>query len=362
MAGSSRKKARRAWSSSVAGLTYCTDRTPGIRRIRTRGGFRYAGPDGRPIRDRGTLERIKSLVIPPNWRDVWVCPRASGHLQVTARDARGRKQYRYHPLYRAHREETKFGSMPRFGKVLPRIRRRVARDLSRTGLPRERVLASVVRLLDRAWIRVGNAEYARENGSYGLTTLRNRHVEVKGKTVHLRFKGKSGKLHQLALDDRRLAAAVKRCRDLPGYHLFQYVDDEGETHSIDSGDVNRYLRGISGEDITAKHFRTWHGSVQAAVELRNLGPASGEREIKRNIVKCVKAVSERLGNLPAASRKYYIHPAVLDVYSQGGVNKMLSLETQRDTVRGLTAAERGLLKLLRRSKARARHTKNSRAG
>lgn len=338
------------WLRGICGLAYCTDQTPGIRRIAARKGFRYIDANGKAVRDPATLERIRSLVIPPNWTDVWICPRASGHLQVTARDARGRKQYRYHPRYRAHREETKFGSMSRFGKVLPRIRRRIARDLSRRGLPRERVLASVVRLLDRACIRVGNAEYARQNGSYGLTTLRNRHVKVAGQRVELRFKGKSGRLHELTLDDRRLAKVVKRCRDLPGYPLFQYVDEEGEKRSVDSGEINSYLREISGEDITAKHFRTWHGSVQAAVELKDLGQAASERELKRKLAACVKEVSERLGNQPASCRKYYIHPAVIDAYSAGVLGRKLDLDGQSRPRRGLTAAERGMLRLLRSSR------------
>lgn len=337
-----------------AGLTYSTDRIPGIRRVRERAGFRYVDAKGRRVRDRGTLNRIRALVIPPKWKQIWICPAANGHLQVTARDARGRKQYRYHSRYRSHREETKFESMVPFGQALPRIRQRVARDLALSGLPRERVLAAVVRLLDLGCFRVGNAEYARENDSYGLTTMRDRHVRVKGGKVAFRFKGKSERLHELELDDRKLARVVRQCRDLPGYHLFQYLDNEGQSHNVDSTKVNEYLRDVSGQDITAKHFRTWHGTVQAAIEFCNQRSASSEKELKRNLVAGVKAVSERLGNRPAACRKYYIHPAIITCYMEGAIERQMARSCTASR-RGLGAAEQRVLLLLRHLPNRSRN-------
>jgi DNA topoisomerase-1 len=343
-------------AANDAGLTYSTDRIPGIRRVSAGSRHRYVDAKGRLVRDRGTLQRIRALVIPPKWKQIWICPSASGHLQVTARDARGRKQYRYHARYRAHREQTKFDSMSRFGQVLPRVRQRVLRDLSLPGLPRDRVLAAVVRLLDIGCLRVGNAEYVRENDSYGLTTMRNRHVRIAGGKVKFRFNGKSGQLHELELDDRKLAAVVRRCRDLPGYQLFQYLDGEGGAHRIDSAQVNQYLRDIAQQDITAKHFRTWHGTVQAAIELCNRKPAPSGRQLRHNLVAAVKAVAARLGNRPATCRKYYVHPAIIESYAAGHLERQMSRSCSAPR-RGLSAVEQRVLLLLRRLRSQNGHAK-----
>lgn len=304
-------------SAKEAGLRYVTDAQPGIRRIRAGKGFRYVGPDGKPVRDPETRKRIRSLVIPPAWKDVWICANPRGHLQATGRDARGRKQSRYHPRWRTVRDETKYERMMLFGTVLKRIREHVEDDLARPGLPREKVLATIVRLMERTLIRVGNEEYAKENHSYGLTTMREKHVEVNGWTVKFHFRGKSGKLHTVGVQDRRIARIVERCQDLPGYELFQYLDENEEPHSIDSADVNDYLREISGEDFTARDFRTWSGTVLAARELRTFEAFSSETQAKKNVVQAIKTVARRLGNTPSVCRKCYVHPAVLECYLEG---------------------------------------------
>ncbi len=301
----------------AAGLRYVGDSMPGIRRERTDGEFRYVDPKGDVINDSGELQRIKSLVIPPAWTDVWICPEASGHIQVTARDAKGRKQYRYHPRYREIRDETKFGRMLEFSDLLPAIRYRVERDVSRPGLPREKVLATVVRLLEKTLIRVGNDEYARDNQSFGLTTLRRRHVRVSGSKMRFEFRGKSGVVRSVAITDLRLARIVQRCQTLPGQELFKFLDDNGKRQTIDSGDINDYLREITGEDVTAKDFRTWAGTMLAAAALRDLGPGEDSREVKSNVVTAVDRVAERLGNTRATCRKYYIHPALIQAYERG---------------------------------------------
>lgn len=306
-------------AAQAAGLAYVTDALPGIRRKGAGRGFAYYRPDGSLIRERDELRRIRALVIPPAWTDVWICPDPAGHIQVTGRDAKGRKQYRYHPAFRAVRDETKFGRLLRFSEVLPALRQRVERDLSRPGLPRRKVLATVVRLLEKTLIRVGNDEYARANRSYGLTTLRRRHVAVEGSRLRFEFRGKRGIQHTVSVTDRRIARIVQRCQELPGQELFKYVDDEGRRQTVDSGDVNDYLREITGRDVTAKDFRTWAGTILAATALREIGPAAGEREIKRNIVQAIDRVAQRLGNTRAVCRKYYVHPAVLDAYAQGRV-------------------------------------------
>lgn len=304
-------------SAEAAGLRYVTDATPGIRRQRRGRGFAYIGVDGLVIRDKAELERIRKLVIPPRWSDVWICPNASGHLQVTARDARGRKQYRYHPRYRAVRDETKFGRMIAFSEILPLIRERVERDIALPELSRDKVLATVVWLLERTLIRVGNDEYARDNGSFGLTTLRRRHVTVSGAKLRFEFRGKSGVPHSVALTDRRIARIVQRCQELPGQELFQYLDDEGRRQSVDAGDINEYLRRISGRQVTAKDFRTWAGTTLAAAALRDMGGFSSERKAKVNIVAAIDQISKRLGNTRAVCRKYYVHPAILEAYLEG---------------------------------------------
>jgi DNA topoisomerase I len=315
-------------SAKAAGLRYVSDTKPGIQRKRHGKSFRYIDADGAPIRDKDTLARIKSLVIPPAWTDVWICPNPNGHLQATGRDARGRKQSRYHPRWREIRDETKYSRMKIFGELLPGIRQRVERDLALAGLPREKILATIVRLLETTFIRVGNAEYARENHSYGLTTMRTRHVDVNGSKVRFHFKGKSGKQHSIDLNDRRLARIVKRCLDLPGYELFQYLDENGEHHTVDSADVNDYLREITGQNFTAKDFRTWAGSVLACTVLREFEAFASETEAKRNVVRAIEAVAARLGNTPTVCRKCYVHPAVLECYLGGTMTKTFTRQIE----------------------------------
>ncbi len=339
-----------AASARAAGLRYVSDRAPGIRRRRRGKGFAYVLPDGTPLRDRAERRRIEKLAIPPAWTDVWICPQPNGHLQATGRDARGRKQYRYHPGWRDVRDETKFGRLIAFGEALPALRRRVEEDLGRQGLPREKVLAAVVRLLETTLLRVGNEEYARANNSFGLTTLRDRHAEVEGSTVRFAFRGKSGKDIQVDIQDRRLARVVKRCRDLPGQDLFQYVDDEGARQAVGSGDVNAYLREVTGEEFSAKDFRTWGGTVLALGALSVLGANGGAGEASRNVVQAVKEVAEQLGNRPAICRKYYIHPGVLDAYVEGVLaGAAAAAATARHPTDGpaLSPLERRTLALLR---------------
>jgi len=306
-------------AAEQAGLRYTPDSIRGIRRERMGHSFRYVGATGRPLTNEQKLRRIRSLAIPPAWTDVWICPHANGHLQVTARDARGRKQYRYHAKYRAIRDETKFDRMFAFSEMLPLARERVEADLRLAGLPRRKVLATVVWLLERTLIRVGSAEYARENETFGLTTLEDRHAKVRGATVAFAFRGKSGKEHFVTFNDRRLAKIVQRCQTLPGQQLFQFVDDEGNRQDIGSTDVNEYLRGISGPGVTAKDFRTWAGTMLAAEALRDIGPARLVRDKKANVVQAVDRVAERLGNTRSVCRKYYIHPVILEAYGLGKV-------------------------------------------
>ncbi len=303
-----------AEAAQAAALRHVSDEQPGIRRRRSGKGFSYLGADGKTIRDAPTLARIRALAIPPAWTEVWICPLAHGHIQATGRDARGRKQYRYHARWREVRDETKYARTALFGSTLPRIRARVREDLAAPGLARDKVLATVVQLLETTFIRVGNEEYARNNGSFGLTTLRDRHVEVKGVTVHFRFYGKSGKRHAIRVSERRLARIVERCRDLPGQDLFQYLDEEGKPQPINSADVNEYVRRISDQDFTAKDFRTWAGTLLAAHDLTSTGCAETEAAGRSAVVRVTERVASRLGNTPAVCRKCYIHPAVLAAY------------------------------------------------
>jgi DNA topoisomerase-1 len=302
--------------AAAARLTYVSDQVPGIYRRRHGSHFRYVDSQGRSVRDAATLERIRSIAIPPAWTDVWICPSDSGHLQATGRDARGRKQYRYHARWRELRDQSKYARLSLFGAALPRIRRQVARDLKLPGMPRRKVLALLVRLLETTLIRVGNEEYARSNGSFGLTTFRDQHAHINGYTVRFRFRGKSGKLHEVGLADRRLAALVKRCQDMPGHELFQYIDEQGEVCAVGSADVNDYLREASGDDFTAKDFRTWAGTLLAATTLAKGGPRAA-RGGRKAVVRAIQAVSERLGNTVAVCRKCYIHPAIFERYSDG---------------------------------------------
>jgi DNA topoisomerase I len=287
-------------------------------------GFKYIGPDGKVIRNAAELKRIRALAVPPAWKDVWICPDPRGHLQATGRDARGRKQYRYHPHWRVCRDETKYERLPAFAAALPKIRARTTADLARAGLPCEKVLATVVQLLEKSLIRVGNEEYAKDNKSFGLTTLKDKHVAVKGSTLRFEFRGKSGIRHCVDVNDRRLARIVKQCRDLPGQDLFQYVDEDGERRDVTSGDVNAYLREITGEDFTAKDFRTWAGTVLAVNALRELDRAESQRKAKKNVLTAIEAVAGLLGNTRAVCRKSYIHPAVVDSYMDGSLVQMLS--------------------------------------
>jgi len=306
-------------SARAAGLRHVTDARPGIRRQKLGGGFRYLDAQSRIVRDAETLTRIRSLAIPPAWTDVWISPDELGHVQATGRDARARKQYRYHSLWREVRDETKYDRMIAFATALGKIRRRTKLDLARNGLPREKVLAAAVQLLEKTLIRVGNEEYARTNGSFGLTTLHNRHVNVRGRRVTFRFRGKSGREHVIDLTDPRLATVVRRCRELPGQELFAYFDDAGEIHQIGSSDVNDYLREISSSDFTAKDFRTWVGTVLALRELQQHPEVSSLAEGKRNVVAAIESVARTLGNTKAVCRKSYIHPALLDAYLDGSM-------------------------------------------
>jgi DNA topoisomerase I len=333
-------------SARLAGLRYLSDSAPGIRRRRAGKGFVFVGPSGRRIRDPNVIHRIRALVIPPAWNDVWICPSALGHLQAVGRDARGRKQYRYHTLYRQYRDQTKFEHMIAFGQALPRIRRQTGRDLRLPGLPRQKVLAAVVRLLDRTSIRVGNAEYARENHSFGLTTLRSRHVRITRSKLRFHFKGKSGQEHDIQLEDPRLARILKACNDLPGHELFMYLDDQGKPAKISSEDVNDYIRNITRQDFTAKDFRTWAGTSLALLELQSLGPASSVSAGRRNLATAIKAVAQRLGNRPAACRKYYVHPSVLESYAQGSLARFCDGLRLGKGACALRKEEAALMKLL----------------
>lgn len=338
-------------SAKAAGLRYVRDGEPGIQRKRAGKHFSYVGPDGKPIRDPEVLRRIKSLGIPPAYTDVWICADPRGHLQATGRDAKGRKQYRYHPLWRATRDDTKYHRMLAFGQALPLIRARTEHDLGLPGLPREKVLAGVVRLLEATLIRVGNEEYAKTNKSFGLTTMRDRHVRIEGATVRFAFRGKSGKSHTVQLTDRRLAKIVKRCRDLPGYELFQYIDDDGQRQTIGSADVNAYLREVTGQDFTAKDFRTWAGTVLAAIALQEFEAVDSEAQAKKNVVRAIERVSERLGNTPSICRKCYVHPAVLDAYLEGTLLETLQQRLERElaeALRELRPEEAAVMGLLMR--------------
>jgi DNA topoisomerase-1 len=322
-------------AARAAGLRYVHDDRPGILREPVKDGFRYLDAKGEPVEDEPTLKRIKSLAIPPAWTDVWICPQANGHLQATGRDARGRKQYRYHPKWREVRDEVKYERMIKFGKALPQIRTEVDRALALPGLPREKVLATIVYLLEATMMRIGNDEYARENKSYGLTTLRNRHVRIDGSEVEFRFRGKSGVYHDVKVHDRRLARIIQRTRDLPGQDLFQYLDEDGETHTVGSSDVNDYLRTITGEDYTAKDFRTWSGTVLAAMALQEFEAVDSDTQAKKNVVRAIESVAERLGNTPSVCRKCYVHPAVLDAYLDGTMLEGLRARAEESLVEDL---------------------------
>jgi len=331
-------------SARAAGLHYVSDLSPGLRRKRAGNGFAYLSPDGSPVHDPDTIRRIKQLVIPPAWTDVWISPDPQGHLQATGRDARGRKQYRYHARWREVRNAVKYDRMLAFAEALPRIREQTDRDLERPGMPRAKVLAAVVRLLEETRIRVGNDEYRKQNGSFGLTTLRDRQVSVVGSEVRFSFRGKSGKYHRVELDDRRLARIIRRIQEIPGQELFQYVGADDEIRPIESADVNNYLRDISGEDFTAKDFRTWAGTVLAARYLSEAITAPNTRGAKRAVVRAIGRVADELGNTPAVSKAYYIHPAVITAYLAGALKPVK--EKDDGNPYRLSAEEREVLALL----------------
>ncbi|HZV35379.1 MAG TPA: DNA topoisomerase IB [Verrucomicrobiae bacterium] len=366
--------------AKMAHLRYVTDSSPGLRRVAAGKGFKYINAHGKTIKDDDTLRRIKRLAIPPAWKNVWICPVENGHLQATGTDNRGRKQYRYHPRWREVRDETKYNKMLAFAKVLPRIRKRVAKDLRAPELSKRQVLATVVRLLEASLIRVGNEEYAEENHSYGLTTLKNHHAKVRKSSIQFHFRGKSGKVHQVEVHDKRLAQIVRECQDIPGQELFQYIDAEGNHQPVHSEDVNDYLREISDGDFTAKDFRTWAGTVLAGIALQEFQKFDSKAQAKKNLVQAIESVAARLGNTPAICKKCYIHPEILDGYMQGATiqtiraraenelkKKLHQLSSEEAAVvaflqRRLAQKEQPLEKMLKQSLKRYKRPQTQRAG
>ena len=333
-------------AAAEAGLRYVSDDQPGYTRKVRGKKFAYFDTEGKEIRDEARILRLNRLAIPPAYKEVWICPSPNGHLQATGRDDRGRKQYRYHDRWREVRDENKYEKMVVFARALPKIRRRINRDLKRRGLPREKVLATVVQLLERTFIRVGNEEYARANKSFGLTTLRNRHVKVRGTKLHFRFRGKSGKEHDIPVEDRRVARIVRKLQELPGQELFQYLDEKGECRQITSDDVNGYLAAVAGDVFTAKDFRTWAGTVLAALALKEFEPFENKSEAKKNLKLAINAVAKILGNTPAICRKCYVHPAVLETYLDGTLIAGLKTQTENALLHGangLRSDERAVL-------------------
>jgi DNA topoisomerase-1 len=337
-------------AAEEAGLRYVSDADPGYTRKAKGDDFEYFDSDGKPIKDEQRLLRIRRLAIPPAWTKVWICPSPNGHIQATGCDARRRKQYKYHERWREVRDENKYERMAIFGATLPKIRQRVEHDLKLRGLPREKVLATVVQLLERTFIRIGNEEYARENNSFGLTTMRDRHVNVKGSKLRFHFRGKSGKTHEVDVTDPRIAKTVSKLQDLPGQELFQYVDDDAQRHHVTSHDVNEYLRQITGEDFTAKDFRTWAGTVLVAIALNAVGAAETQKGAKANIRDAIGAVAKMLGNTPAICRKCYVHPAILENYLTGASIEGLKRKTEdvlQTQTMSLPDGEKAVLKFLK---------------
>jgi len=347
-------------AAAEAGLRYVSDARPGIQRRRQGTGWAYRSPDGAHIRDAALLARIRGLVIPPAWTNVWICPQATGHIQATGRDARGRKQYIYHPEFRALRESGKYDQLPAFARLLPAIRTRVAADMARSGLPRDKVLATIVHLLETTLIRIGNADYAAQNGSHGLTTLHRRHVKIERGMLRFRFTGKSGKSWDLALQDRRVANVIRACQDLPGQEVFRYRDDDGSVQSVSSNDVNAYLREISGADVTAKDFRTWAGTVLAALTLQAFGAPASQRAANRNLRAALVQVAAKLGNTVAICRKCYIHPVVIERYLAG--SHRLVITTRRSDAAELRPEELAVLRhLVWKQREKSRQKQNQKA-
>jgi DNA topoisomerase-1 len=337
-------------AAESAGLRYVSDERPGIRRKKSGKGFTYARPDGTKLSDPQVVKRIRSAAIPPAWTDVRISPFADGHIQATGRDAKGRKQYRYHPLFREVRESTKYEHVVAFGNALPTIRAKVREHMALRGLPREKVLATVVHLLETTLIRVGNDDYAKQNRSYGLTTLKNRHVAIEGSEVRFRFTGKSGKQWSLKVNDRRVAKIIKACQELPGQELLQYVEKDGTQQDVTSNDVNAYLKEITGQDITAKDFRTWAGTVLAALALKELESFDTAAQAKKNLRAAIERVAARLGNTPTICRKCYIHPEVLNSYLDGNLALEIKSEVEselRNELAGLQPEEAAVLAMLR---------------
>ena len=334
-------------AAKAAGLRYTTDALPGIRRLKRRGGFSFVDTDGKPLTGKGEIARIKALAIPPAYTDVWICPLANGHLQATGRDARGRKQYRYHKRWRAVRDENKFDRMIEFAKALPAIRDAVEHDLALPGMPREKVLATLVSLIEQTAIRIGNEEYARDNDSYGLTTMREEHADVKGATVRFSFRGKSGKEHVVEVRDKRIARIIKRSLDLPGRQLFEYVDDDGGSHPVRSDDVNEYIKTISGGDFTAKDFRTWDATMMCALELAALKAAeANQTERKKLVADAIEKVAEHLGNTPAVCKKSYVYPGVVDAFLANGALELIEKSPAKGPARALDRHERAVVALI----------------
>ncbi|HET7747588.1 MAG TPA: DNA topoisomerase IB [Vicinamibacteria bacterium] len=345
-----RPRSREPWGAAhLAGLRYVSDARPGIRRVRSGRAFRYLAPSGRPIRAASELNRIRALAVPPAWTDVWICADPDGHLQATGRDARGRKQYRYHPRFRDIRDSSKYGRMLAFARALPAIRARVRADLDRRGLPREKVAATVVQLLETTLVRVGNEEYARANRSYGLTTLRDGHARIGARRLRFRFRGKSGKVHEVAVSDPRLARIVRACRAAPGPALFQYRDARGRWRPVESADVNAYLRAITGRDFTAKDFRTWAATVMAACALLEAEVAETRTAGRRAVKSAVEAVADRLGNTAAICRRSYVHPVVVNAYLEGRLRQECRKARSRPGPGGLDARESRVLRFLARA-------------
>ena len=343
-------------SATAAGLSHITDRKPGIKRLRRGRGFRYVRPNGKPVLAGSLLKRIRTLAIPPAWTRVWISVDSDSHLQATGRDARGRKQYRYHPRWREVRDENKYDRLREFGRSLPRLRRRVRRDLRSRSLTRNKVLAAIVRLLDLSGLRIGNEAYAVTNRSYGLSTLKDRHARVRKSTLHLRFRGKGGQLREISIDHPRIARIVKRCQDLPGQDLFQWADEQNTVHGVTSGDVNDYIFAGTGENFTSKDFRTWTGTVLAAGALGEADEGGSKRETQSRVLRAVECVATRLGNTPAVCRKCYIHPAIVEAYETGALKRALDrrLESKREApATGLSHEEKAVLELLRQRKSTA---------
>ena len=333
-------------SAEEAGLRYTHDDSPGISVKRKGDKVEYFDPNGVKIIDEKILGRIKSLAIPPAWKEIWICTKPNGHLQATGIDSRGRKQYRYHPKWREVRDATKYDRMIAFGYSLPKIRRRISQDLELPGMPKDKILATIVQLLEKTLIRVGNEEYAEENQSYGLTTMRNKHVKVRGSEVKFEFKGKSGVKHKISLSDKRLAKIIKKVQDLPGYELFQYIDDNAEKRSIDSSDVNQYLKEISGQDFTAKDFRTWHGTMLAADALLKMEDFTSQTQAKKLVVQAVEEVSSQLGNTKAVCRKCYIHPIIIERFLEGKLKTELEEAKSIQFEEGFTRLRKGEVEVI----------------